>query len=610
MVQPDLDDPRFIWQGISGPQADSAACRDAVVFNLRQSIGDDRKTSFPSARRVANYVGVDPLKNADDFALGFRIGERLAADVQAELNATSAQAADWFKGISDIVSISCGDRMRQLLRPYIHFRRIAPHGAAVEVHDGQNTRIVVETLNAIGYRAIPCAAVEQAGPAPAKPVQTRTGVAGLRTEQHLSIPILDMPDFKDARPTILAVVRLGDDVFGSGVLPVLNRLIDRLNIFIVNLPNEPSVDLRPFLARHGLKVGDRRWGWVNKFSTEPVGLDHRHPLFASVNTAFTRIGEVGLGFDDPFLDQLCRHVVSRQLLDRYVKLLLQIIALERQIARVGHKLDGVIVSPGRSVESMVFCRRMAEKAKPTFDLQAGTIMATEKFVKPVCDDVLAIDSVSGAIYRDYFKVPGKQVHIVGSPRLDWRVRNFRNIMPAIARARLHLPLDGTMAVFLGQPVQLETAALVLRMLTEGLARSGRPIRLYLRPHPRDSAAHRAQYAAVPQDGFRSVTVAEGGDVYHWMAAADVVLTYCSAGGLEAAALGRPVVSINPLPTPPPVDLTESGAAVEVKSADALAHLIRRGARIGQIDRVMRDGRAADRAAAIIAAGMMRAGSLK
>ena len=76
-----------------------------------------------------------------------------------------------------------------------------------------------------------------------------------------------------------------------------------------------------------------------------------------------------------------------------------------------------------------------------------------------------------------------------------------------------------------------------------------------------------------EDASDRLAVVNSGDTFAYVRAADVVATYCSAIGMEAFALDRPVLMVDPFDEPAPVDLHELGVAVRVRTPKEIAGLI-------------------------------------
>src|SRR5262249_34550817 len=106
--------------------------------------------------------------------------------------------------------------------------------------------------------------------------------------------------------------------------------------------------------------------------------------------------------------------------------------LFRRLFKAAQPAVGVIVSPGRRLESRVAVVAARQRGIPTFDLQCGTITRSRRFWRPNADPVLSNDSDAFRVFRGFMGVPEAAVHLVGSPRLDPNVAPYRVSRPALA----------------------------------------------------------------------------------------------------------------------------------------------------------------------------------
>jgi surface carbohydrate biosynthesis protein (TIGR04326 family) len=152
-------------------------------------------------------------------------------------------------------------------------------------------------------------------------------------------------------------------------------------------------------------------------------------------------------------------------------------------------------------------------------------------------DHLILESEEARTVLNASGYPLERLHVLGAPRLD-----------ALAEA----PRGGGPTAPASRPIRI----LVIFGGTDGGQIMGtiRPVlnsaehyHFILKPHPRSSvqAEQIERFLSVGQTGSRGSTYEiASGDIYDLMAGADAVVTTYSSAGMEAAALGYPVVTLN------------------------------------------------------------------
>lgn len=543
------------------------------------------------------YTSLDSERDPSFYELAHRIGRRV---LTLFMNALRLERPPLFATLAPYetaVAIHVGDRIYSTIRPFLHLRRFAERGEKVIVVErgSRETDRVVRCLRESGH---PAEAAEDAPQEP--PINDASG-------KHVRIPAVQLCDFDfpERRPTILFASRLNDDMFVSAVIPVIKKLMETANIYVY----DQHIHLAPpkWVSQHDFDLNDQRFVWSARFretATRSVIKTHS-PLNGAVTTTWLELealkGEASE--DESFSGAIA--VILDRFRDVFLAAVQYSLDLVHSIERVAYRVDASVVCPGRLLESMIFTQCIKNKNRPTFDLQSGTISPTAKFVAPLANTLLAIDRYSEKVYRDHLGVDGSRIRVIGSPRLDWHLEAVKTKSVEQARTELAVPIDARVHLFAGQPVSTVLVEKIMGILAEGLAAEEGAI-LYIRPHPRDSGAQLALYRALVDGSSKfEVRFASGGKVYDWLQCADVVLTYCSTIGLEAHALGKPVVAINPLETKSPFDLAELGVAWEVRSAEELGRKMALLHRSGTFRRqtYLTDGRAVRRAVGEIEAAL-------
>lgn len=288
------------------------------------------------------------------------------------------------------------------------------------------------------------------------------------------------------------------------------------------------------------------------------------------------------------------------------------------LAAHGAGLRAVIVMPGRVLASGVLVAAAQRRGARSFELQVGTISRSRRYPRPSADRLLAVDHASAAIFSRFHGMDEADVAVVGSLVLDRRLAALRGVPQELSREKAGLgdfARTGAPLVLLAtQPLALDRAATLLSTVLEGLAAAGVST-LVVKTHPREGDGHEECYrriaASYPQV---AVQVLRGGDTATMLNAATVVLTYFSTTGIEAFALGRPVIAVNPFQERSPFDLGAMGIALRASNAAELAAGLGRVlaaadpqsyARDPRLS-LLRDGGSASRVAALIEAEISRA----
>jgi hypothetical protein len=162
-------------------------------------------------------------------------------------------------------------------------------------------------------------------------------------------------------------------------------------------------------------------------------------------------------------------------------------------------------------------------------------------------------------------VPAKQVHLVGSPRLDNNVAPYRSPRP---------PLDGRdLRVFLAlQPLKSEITVGMVEAAVKACGHLGN-CALVIGFHPRESEMNRAMVRAVLETATVRSEINDGPSLAG-VATCDVCVTFFSFLGVEAFALGCHVVGLNVGREEWPFRLAAIGIAAEVHDASELEHVLR------------------------------------
>jgi CDP-glycerol glycerophosphotransferase (TagB/SpsB family) len=162
-----------------------------------------------------------------------------------------------------------------------------------------------------------------------------------------------------------------------------------------------------------------------------------------------------------------------------------------------------------------------------------------------------------------------RLSIVGQPRYDGFNAAAALAIRDEARARLGLEADRFAVMFATQPNQ---DASYVRCVAEAILAVD-DVRLLLRPHP--STPPRASEALARIAADERVLPVSTGRIFDLIAASDLVVVQNSTVALEAALLGRPVITANLTGMPDVVPYAALGVSVEAKDAATVTELIER-----------------------------------
>ncbi|MDD2869325.1 hypothetical protein [Neomegalonema sp.] len=232
----------------------------------------------------------------------------------------------------------------------------------------------------------------------------------------------------------------------------------------------------------------------------------------------------------------------------------------------------LITLPGRAPEirgATILARRAGT---PSVDLQAFYISAHPRYKPSLADAYCAITSDQASLYCNEIGPPeGQLVKIMGSLSMEQRLSSVRSLSGAEARRLLGMPLDARILLFGAQHGSGAEGQRILDLLIEMAAGWPENWRLAIKLHPRESLTAEEKLAEkiAASAGASRISLYRTQSIYEMIIAADVTATQFSNVGLEAAALGRPVLAINLTQQEYVIDLAEIGVAERVSSPEEL-----------------------------------------
>lgn len=228
--------------------------------------------------------------------------------------------------------------------------------------------------------------------------------------------------------------------------------------------------------------------------------------------------------------------------------------------------------PGRAPEMRAATILARRAGIPTVDVQAFYVSGHPRYKPSLADVYCAITTDQAELYKTEIGAPaGQRIAVIGSLAMDQRLSAVRGLSKAEARRRLDMDPQARVLLFGAQHGSGEEGKRILDLLIDMAGGWPEDWRLAIKLHPRETAGVEENLArrVAASAGRAKISVSRAQSIYEMIAAADVVATQFSNVGLEAAALGRPVLAINLTEAEYAVDLAGIGLTERVSSAGEL-----------------------------------------
>ncbi|MGC2855163.1 hypothetical protein ACM64Y_06780 [Novispirillum sp. DQ9] len=240
------------------------------------------------------------------------------------------------------------------------------------------------------------------------------------------------------------------------------------------------------------------------------------------------------------------------------------------------RIDAIITVPGRAPVSRLLTLWAKSLGIPTMDVQAFFHSGHPRYMASVSDVFMMINREQIALYHERFFDEAQQVIPIGSIMIHQGVQRLARYDGEAERAAMGIQPQERLVVFATQHGLEDINVSSIDALLDSL-KGHDDVRLVVKCHPRESPINMAMYASlVASHGAEDwVTVTPTGDIYQWIAAADLIITQFSNVGLEAAVCHKPVLALNLLGRRYPVDLAEMGICRGITTAAELAEVMHR-----------------------------------
>lgn len=457
----------------------------------------------------------------------------------------------------------CDDIVYRYVRPATHFRRLVQSNGSYHrvvaltsrkqvaanlidaLSDEPEAGHVAEWLSGLPGRLATVSARRHilAGSGPVKR-------SAIRSPQEANRGPLPVPQPKG--PTdILLVTHTRDPLYRASLAPLVKSLVQDYSVGVWGV-NSRAAD-RPEHAEPFEAVG-ANVDFIALESLQPPSPE----VAALLDAEFSKMEVKNLRYFGGCPAPLVRYALSMTLRTMPATFGYVEAVAAGAAAMLDKGVKTVVVAPGRLLESRILAREARARKITVIEPQLGTWSDSPKFLPPLANHVLAQDVLGQRIFTDHFGMDEASVTLVGTPKTDQVVHKYLNLAKPKARRKLGLDSDGGLIVFASQPFADEIMKPIVSVVLATAKALGVTARLLL--HHREGEERARLYASmIRKQGLSDlVEVVAAGQVFEYIRAADVFMTYCSGSGAEAFALRRPVIVLNPHKTPIPLDLVESG----------------------------------------------------
>jgi hypothetical protein len=249
-----------------------------------------------------------------------------------------------------------------------------------------------------------------------------------------------------------------------------------------------------------------------------------------------------------------------------------------------YKPQAILASPSRTVEARGAIEAGNKNKIPTFDLQGGTIVASNRYWASNAKYMLCTEKFSYGIYKDFFSLKKENIFLVGSPRLDNDMEVYKK--------RRELKKDKIKILIALQTLSSEINTKIVKTCEDAILGFNN-VELYISFHPADSISNRK----LVLERKKSSTKVSDKKTLEELIDTNICITYFSTIGLEAFALGCDVIALNVIDKENWIfRLSDIGVAKEAYSSEELRELILLNDKIEDRDdfKILRDGKSAER----------------
>lgn len=214
------------------------------------------------------------------------------------------------------------------------------------------------------------------------------------------------------------------------------------------------------------------------------------------------------------------------------------------------------------------------KKVPTIDVQPFFIMDEPRTCfhwKKNGDFVCAQSAEFVPLFRK-LGYAEKNIFVTGSPRIDQLYMQMKQL-PERAIGKFGNATGNKVILFADQLMNILTTQEILSFLVDYCSRNSDTNLIY-KPHYRQVVGIKRKMTQLCAE-HKNIHVLSSEDIYELIDAADLVITLFSNVALEAAIMGKPVITINltGVPYPAPMDLHNWGISLEARSVSELDEMV-------------------------------------
>lgn len=247
--------------------------------------------------------------------------------------------------------------------------------------------------------------------------------------------------------------------------------------------------------------------------------------------------------------------------------------LRQQFRR--HQPEFVLFAHAVTLETQLTCFVARESHIPTFWLQMLQHPRDVRFTRPFAHHHLVLDQYSRKLWREFIAVPEQDITVVGSLRMSSIIRKYRGVDSIEVLGEIGMGGDPRLVLLATQPQPLAENIKLLELVVEAI-RDVPDVVLVVKLHPNepeDRIAALAQSLNRMEFASRGL-VTKSMDTYRLIMGSELVVTMHSNVGIEAALLGRRVVSIVLGPKNATFSLADHGLTEEINDSDSAIEHIR------------------------------------
>jgi hypothetical protein len=263
-------------------------------------------------------------------------------------------------------------------------------------------------------------------------------------------------------------------------------------------------------------------------------------------------------------DPLTRELLARQFLSWVENRLPMLLGLwnafseEFRRARPAY----LLASTGRHPVCRLAITAAKNEGIPTVDVQVVLLSDYKRLKSPIADWASVMETMSKHLFTDHFKFPEDRILVAGSARIDAMRKDQVSTRRTFGKSVLYLnqPLDTRL-----------TNGTVEHLIKAVRATPGATLTIKL--HPRDGVQTLKRFAALiaRQRASDVCSIAPPETTLpEAVETADLVATYFSNAGLEAAVLGRDVLAIA-MHGHFPLNLSREGLALGASNPEEIGH---------------------------------------